>query len=444
MNYRSGHKELTLLLSIMFLFMSFLSASNTKAENNDSLLDIGSIVNKKMKYLSTDIDPENETQVSLLKSIRMADSLPDGFLPSEENTVSTADSAYPVYIFFDNKDDAGIMYFYTKGNRIVVNPDSAFMFYSLPALTDISGVADWDTSQVVTMYGMFAQASGLPDALALRNWDTSSVTNMEFMFSEDSSLMYIDVSNWKTVNVTKMGSMFQVGSSYAGNGQLVEILGLGNWDVSNVKDMTCMFYGAGKMTYYDVSNWDVSKVESMNHMFCDNFRLKSLDLSRWDVSCVKTIYSMFDDAQSLTTIGDISHWNTSSLIDAGGWLNYATSFVGNNSGTLDLSGWDTSNLKAVGEMFLKTKIHSIDLSGWTFDSVTDDSWEGAGRGIYYEYGNGYGAEVQGFGQMFKDMPELTAVYVSESGLESFNAAVEREVNIEDMWTNSLCSGFTVK
>ena len=133
MTHRSGYKALTLLLSIMFLFMSFLSASNTKAENYDSLLDIGSIVNKKMKYLSTDIDPENETQVSLLKSIRMANSLPDAFLPSEENTVSTADSAYPVYIFFDNKDDAGIMYFYTKGNRIIVHPDSAFMFYNFPA-----------------------------------------------------------------------------------------------------------------------------------------------------------------------------------------------------------------------------------------------------------------------------------------------------------------------
>ena len=444
MNYRSGHKALTLLLSIMFLFMSFLSASNTKAENNDSLLDIGSIVNKKMKYLSTDIDPENETQVSLLKSVRMADSLPDGFLPSEENTVSTADSAYPVYIFFDNKDDAGIMYFYTKGNRIIVHPDSAFMFYNLPALTDISGVADWDTSQVITMYGMFAKAASLPDALALRNWDTSSVTNMGFMFADDYSLMYVDVSDWNTGNVTSTESMFQVGSSYMGNGQLIEILGLGNLDVSNVTDMTCMFYGAGKMTYYDVSDWDVSKVESMNHMFCDNFKLRSLDLSRWDVSSVKTIYSMFDDAQSLITIGDVSHWNTSSLIDAGGWLNYATSFVGDNSGRLDLSGWDTSNLKAVGEMFLKTKIRSIDLSGWTFDSVTNASWDGAGRGIYYEYGNGYGAEVQGFGQMFKDMPELTAVYVSESGLESFNAAVEREVNIEDMWTNSMCSSFTVK
>ena len=153
---------------------------------------------------------------------------------------------------------------------------------------------------------------------------------------------------------------------------------------------------------------------------------------------------MFDDAQSLITIGDVSHWNTSSLIDAGGWLNYATSFVGDNSGTLDLSGWDTSNLKAVGEMFLKTKISKVDLSGWTFDSVTNDRWDGAGKGIYYEYGNGYGAEVQGFGQMFKDMPELTTVYVSESGLESFDTAVEREVNIKDMWTNSMCAGFTVK
>ena len=153
---------------------------------------------------------------------------------------------------------------------------------------------------------------------------------------------------------------------------------------------------------------------------------------------------MFDDAQSLRTIGDVSHWNTANLIDAGGWLNYAESFVGNNSGCLDLSGWNTSNLKTVGEMFLRTKIRTIDLSGWTFDSIINTKWEGAGQGIYYEYGNGSGKEVQGFGQMFKKTPNLLTVYVSESGLESFNAAVEREVNIEEMWEDSKCSGFTVK
>ncbi len=444
MTYRSGYKALAILLSITFFFIFMFSTSNTKADNNDSLLGIGSTVNRKIRNLSTKNDPENKTQISLLKAIRMAESLPKDFVPSNENTVSTVDSSFPIYIFFENEKDVGIIYFYTEGSRIIMNPDSSLLFANFPSLADISGVADWDASHVKNMYALFSGAASLTDALALKNWDTSNVTDMGFMFSGASSLMFIDVSNWNTKEVTSMLAMFQVGDNYMGNGELVEILGLGNWDVSNVTDMTCMFYGAGKMTHYDIAGWNVSKVESMNHMFCDNFQLRSLDLSSWDVSSLKTVYCMFDDAKSLKTIGDVSHWNTVNLIDAGGWLNYATSFIGDNSGVLDLSGWNTSNLKTVGEMFLRTKIRMIDLTGWTFDSIINTKWEGAGHGIYYEYGNGNGKEVQGFGQMFKKTPNLLAVYVSESGLESFNAAVEREVNIEEMWTDSKCAGFTVK
>ena len=437
MTRRSGNKAGLLLF--VFLCVVFFSFSFAFADPAGAMLDVGNIVNSKMRALSMNDDPD---QTSCLKAIRIAESLPDGFVPAEENTVSATDSPYPIYIFFENDRDAGIIYFYTEGSRIIMNPDSSVLFASFASLADISGVADWDASCVTDMYAIFGGAKSLSDALALRNWDTSSVTDMRFMFSGASSLMYIDVSNWNTQKVTTMKNMFQVGDSHEGNGELIEILGLGNLDVSNVTDMTCMFYGAGKMTYYDISNWNVSNVESMNHMFCDNFQLRALDLSRWDVSSLKTLYCMFDDAHSLKTVGDVSHWNTVSLIDAGGWLNYAFSFVGDNSGTLDLSGWNTSNLKAVGEMFLKTKISKVDLSGWTFDSVTNDRWEGAGKGIYYECGNH--GDMTGFCQMFKDTPELTTVYISESGLESFNAALKREVSIEDMWTNSSCTGFTAK
>lgn len=457
-------------LIFILILLGFLLSAFFHLVSADTILDSGIIVNTKMITLAKSTYPAQNGKSCEIKAIRITKFLPDDFIPSDDNTVSSIKSTHPVYILFDNTDDAGIIYFYTESDKIMMNSHSEFMFSDLTALTDISGLSDWDTSKVTSMFGLFSGAKSLSDisalkswnttnvsdmnslfrgaksltnALALRDWDTSNVTDMSYMFSGAESLMFVDISNWKTGKVTNMTCMFQVGDSWQGNGQLKEINGLGDLDVSNVTNMTCMFYGAGKMTYYDVSRWNVSKVESMNHMFCDNFLLKSLDLSSWDVSSVKTMYCMFDDCGLLKTIGDVSHWNTSSLIDAGGWLNYATAFVGNNEGTLDLSGWDTSNLKAAGEMFLKTKIHKIDLSGWTFNSITNDRWEGAGRGIYYETGNDPDG-LEGFGQMFKDTPNLTTVYVSQSGLDSFNAAMEREVNTLDMWTNSKTDGFTVK
>ena len=440
MKHRTEYKGLSFLLVLVLLLTAFLPSS---CADTEATLENGASVNGKMKSLAAGSLMEYWAESGDIRAIRMADALPDDFVPSVGNTVSTEDSGLPVYIFFDNRDGAGVMYFYTEADRIVMHPDSSCMFAGHKALTDISGVTDWDASRVEDMYAMFSNTSSLPDALALRHWDTSNVKYMNFMFSGATSLGYIDVSEWKTGNVVTMAAMFQVGTNYEGDGQLREILGIGNMDVSGVMDMTCMFYGAGQMTYYDISGWDVSSVASMNHMFSDNLKLRSLDLSRWDVSSVTTMLDMFDDCKALRTIGDVSHWNTSSLIDAGGWLNYCLSFIGDNDGNLDLSGWDTRNLKAAGEMFYYTKLRSVDLSGWTFDAVTNDRWEGAGKGIYYETGNDADF-LKGFGRMFGKTPELNAVYVSQEGLDSFNAAVEREVNTGDMWAESKCEGFTVK
>ena len=443
MKYRAVRRMAWIIAGVILVCSAFLSVSAAEDADGVALLDTGYNVNVRMRYISRDEGDEDWINSTHLKAIRTAYSLPEGFVPTEDNTVSAAESAYPIYIFFENEGEAGIMYFYTEAGTIRMNPDSSRMFAGHYDLTDISGLQDWDASGVTTMYAMFSKNRSLPDALALRNWDTSNVTNMAYMFSGASSLMYIDVSGWNTGKVTTMDSMFQVGSSFQGNGLLREILGIGNLDVSGVTDMTCMFYGAGKMTRYDIGGWDVSRVVSMNHMFCDNQSLRELDLSKWDVSSLKTVHCMFDDNFSLKTIGDVSHWNTASLIDAGGWLNYATSFIGDDNGRLDLSGWDTRNLKAAGEMFLYTQLREIDLSGWSFDAVTNEGWEGAGTGIYYEYGNDYEA-LRGFGQMFAHTAFLTEVTVSKEGLDSFSTAVANGANTVDMWTESNCKGFTVK
>jgi hypothetical protein len=70
-------------------------------------------------------------------------------------------------------------------------------------------------------------------------------------------------------------------------------------------------------------------------------------------------------------------------------------------------------------------------------------WEEAGKGIYYETGNDL-EPLRGLGSMFKASSELTTVYISQAGLDSYNAAVERGVNILDMWNNTRTGGFTVK
>ena len=67
---------------------------------------------------------------TVIKALRTANSLPADFTPTTNNTVSVSGSEKPVYIFFDNTNNAGIMYFYTEAKDIYMNADSSYAFHS--------------------------------------------------------------------------------------------------------------------------------------------------------------------------------------------------------------------------------------------------------------------------------------------------------------------------
>ena len=73
---------------------------------------------------------------------------------------------------------------------------------------------------------------------------------------------------------------------------------ISNWDVSNVKDMTGMFYCCYDFNC-DLSNWNVSNVTNMRDMFDTCERLEC-DLSSWNVSNVLDMRGMFKGCNKLT------------------------------------------------------------------------------------------------------------------------------------------------
>ena len=95
------------------------------------------------------------------------------------------------------------------------------------------------------------------------------------------------------------------------------IIGLEDWDVSLVKDMSCMFMGC-KNFNSDLSNWDVSNLEDMYAMF-QNCKKFNSDLSNWNVSKVTNMGFMFQNCQKFNS--DLSHWDVSSVKDVGFMFN---------------------------------------------------------------------------------------------------------------------------
>ena len=97
-----------------------------------------------------------------------------------------------------------------------------------------------------------------------------------------------------TSKITDMSNLFKYIDLYSINYNIKKLnFDVSRWDVSNVKNMTNIFYECANFDC-DLSNWIVDNVENMSGMFknCENFKGKGLE--NWDVSNVTDMNVMFE------------------------------------------------------------------------------------------------------------------------------------------------------
>ena len=349
-------------------------------------LDTGETVNTKLKFLAAGSSKTIWDTDNLIKAIDVhtGTAAPSGFTPSESNTVSSSASEQPIYIVFDNANDAGIMHFYTEGDRIVLSAVSSYMFNNMRALSEFSDITDWDTSRVTDMYGMFYQAGSdaTTFSLDLSDWDVSKVTSTDDMFYSagyNSTTFSLDVSGWDTSSITNMTTMF---CNAGHNATTWSIDGLSGWDVSRATSLYQVFAYAGyNATTFslDVSDWNTSQITNTAFMFTEagyNATTFSLDVSGWNTSQVESMSAMFENAgHSATTwsINGLSGWNTSHAKNMSTMFSYAGYSASNFS--LDISSWNISQATNISSMFQHaghdSTAFSLDLSGWNTSAVTN-------------------------------------------------------------------------
>jgi len=200
------------------------------------------------------------------------------------------------------------------------------------------------------------------------------VSNVSSMYGMFSDVVAIGILAFVGTNLyTRAGS-----TSFNGD--------ISKWDVSNVKNMGCMFAGATSFNQ-DISNWDVSNVETMLHMFSsgrkgewDNkWKTKkhssilrenaennptsfNQDISKWDVNNVVNMSGMFDGATSFNR--DISNWNVNNVVDM------SEMFLGATSFNQDISNWDVSNVVNMSGMFDGATSFNQDIGSWNVSKVS--------------------------------------------------------------------------
>ena len=249
-------------------------------------------------------------------------------------------------------------------NLDVSNVTNMSSMFEQNQISDISSLANWDTSKVINMTSMFGNCSNLSDISALAHWDTSNVTNMEGMFESCGNLSDISsLASWDTSNVTTMGSMFENCSN------LSNISSLANWDTSKVTSMWHMFNGCESLSEISpLAHWDTSKVINMTYMFNGCRNLSDISpLANWDTSKVNVMGGMFANCSNLIDVSPLANWDTSKVI------NMSSMFENTPLKKVTLTNWDFSNIDPSNSSIFPDTNFEATLSDKTSKSLLDIS-----------------------------------------------------------------------
>ncbi len=293
-----------------------------------------------------------------------------------------------------------------------------YTFLNASAFNDDVGL--WDTSNVVTMFGMFQGATMFNnnddavttpidnwnvqsvqnmtgmfrDAKAfnqpINNWDVNSVASMSYMF-RGAETFNQPIETWKLVSVIDISGMFQYASLF---NQPINTSGPFNdqWNVSSVTQMNNVFYGATSFNQpidqwnpamattmanmfreaaafdQDIGGWNTGNVTTMANMFRDAiiFNNNMNYIAGWDTSKVTDMSGMFQRALEFTRY--IGAWDISKVTDISNMFQYAQKFNQNiGSG----SNWDTSNVINMSGTFQGAIVFNQDIGVWNTDNVTN-------------------------------------------------------------------------
>lgn len=223
------------------------------------------------------------------------------------------------------------------GDGHTVTPVStAWWFYGLDGLTEISGLDAVSTAGVADMDHMFAGCSSL-ETLDLGGLVTGSAADMSYMFAGCSHLRTLDLSAFNTASVTDMSGMFSDCAALTG-------LDLSAFRTERVTGMREMFLGCAALTGLDLCAFDTAAVTDMSEMFADCQALRTITVMRtFTADAVTQGEDMFRSCYALTgmagTVFDGDHMDADRAVIDGeggrrGYLTAALCAVLHTDGTL--------------------------------------------------------------------------------------------------------------
>ena len=322
---------------------------NLEIDAKEAVFLPGQEVNVKMKQLAGD-DTSTATnaysfQDQLITSIKCSETEPSDTNKEEKNIVSTAESPYPIYMWFDN----GTIYWWSEDKTPSLNKDASLLFFEITNLNDISGVQHFDSSNAETFLYLFGDCN-ISSVRDLSLWNVNKVHNFIAVFRKNYSLESLDgIENWNVSNASNMTGLFADCTS------LTDISSITKWDTSKVINMSSLFVSCPLLADLNgVANWNVSNVISMAGIFGYCTSLSNLTpLKSWDVSNVTNMSSIFKECLSLESLDGLEDWNVSNVSS----FNYMFDGTTNLEETNYINNWDIQKEASFKDMFKKSLNH---------------------------------------------------------------------------------------
>lgn len=209
-------------------------------------------------------------------------------------------------------------------------------------------------SDLTNMASMFSMCYKLVGNPTFGNWNLSNVTNLSgtFYFAKKFNQ---PIGNWDISNVIDISLMFMHSDLFNQP--------LGNWDTSNVTNMQSTFTAAFAFNQ-PLANWDTSKVTNMQSLFFDTGAFNQ-PIGNWDTSNVTDMSYLFSGTEMFNQ--PIAGWDTSSVTNMHYMFNKTFKF------NQPIENLNTSNVTDMSGMFAESKLFNLPIANWDTSQVTDMS-----------------------------------------------------------------------
>lgn len=244
---------------------------------------------------------------------------------------------------------------------------------------------------------------------------------VDLLFESDWDYLYVDGKNMPVIPGKKMRVYpkfrLQIGKNESTKCPLIWC-DMTHLDASKFTRMDSLFIACTKIEFIDMSNLNTSNVTDMSSMFCFCFSVVSINISGLDTSKVTNMSNMFNNCKQLKEIIGLPYLVKSSCK----MLPSFNSIISPMS--LNLSGWNTTNVDNISLTFYGSRIKYLDMTG---DNIRFPN-------IIKEYRMFSGLSnncVLKLGKYFFDATKLTSFYFTEFVWEKESMVLSLVTNLFD-------------